>query len=576
MQAYLQVEDRKASRQFVPPSFEVKDWETLAPYFEELLTETPDSVAALEAYLRKRNELEAIVAEAYAWRYIRMTCHTQEKAYEEAFQAFVQQIMPQLSSYSDKLNRKIAANPYFDQLPDDPYLTHVRQLKRQIELFREANIPLSTEAQTTSQQYSALTASMTIEYEGKTLTMQQAGKYLEVQDRAVREAVWKQMQARRDQDRSQLEGVFDQLVGLRHQMAQHAGYDSFTAYKFDAMGRFDYSLADTHAFHEAVETVVKPIYQQLLEERRARLGVDRLRPWDLAVDIFGDAPLVPFDEASQLLDRSMAALSHLRPEMGEMLRIMDRMGYLDLESRPGKAPGGYNYPLMETGVPFIFMNAAGSQVDVITMLHESGHAVHSFVTRDIPLNDLKQPPSEVAELASMSMELLCLDHYDQFYSDEEALRRAQKNQLLRCITIFPWIATVDAFQQWAYDHPDHHPDAREQAWLEIYHRFHGDTIDWTGFEAAQAGLWLKQGHIFDVPFYYIEYAIAQLGALAVWRNYREQPQEALNQYLDALTLGYTRPIPDIYEAAGIRFDFGVAYMRECVAYCLEAYEAIDI
>ena len=576
MQAYLQVEDRKASRQFIPADFEVTDWDTLQPYFDALLTESPDGVAELAAFLNKRNELEAIVAEAFAWRYIRMTCHTQEKAYEEAYQNFVRNVMPHLSAYDDKLNRKIAENPYFDHLPDDPYLTYKRQLKRQIELFRSENIPLITEAQTTSQQYSALTAAMTIEHAGNTLTMQQAGKYLEAEDRALRQGIWEKTQARRAQDREQLEGVFDQLVTLRHQMAQNAGYASYTAYKFDAMGRFDYTLADTYAFHEAVEKVVKPVYEQLLRERQTRLGVDKLRPWDLAVDMFGDAPLEPFEDANQLLNRSVAALSQLRPEMGEMIRIMDRMGYLDLESRPGKSPGGYNYPLMETGVPFIFMNAAGTQTDVITMLHESGHAVHSFVTRDIPLNDLKQPPSEVAELASMSMELLCLDHYDQFYGDEQALRRAQKNQLLRCITIFPWIATVDAFQQWAYDHPDHDHAARRDAWLHLYDRFHGDVVDWSGYEDALDGLWAKQGHIYDVPFYYIEYAIAQLGALAVWRNYREQPEQALDQFLSALEIGYTKPIPQVYEAAGIRFDFSVAYMSECISFCLEAYEAIEV
>lgn len=576
MQAYLQVEDRKASRQFLPTDFEVENWEQLKPYFEELLSETPDSLEALITHLKKRDELGAIISESYAWRYIRMTRYTQEKAYEEAFQYFVKEIIPHISVYEDKLNRKIADNPYFDQLPDQPFLTYVRQVKRQIELFREENIPLNTEAQTTSQQFGALTAAMTIEHEEQTLTMQQAAKFLESRDREIRQRIWAGMQARRGQDRAKLEDIFEKLVALRHQMAQNAGYESYTAYKFDAMGRFDYTLADTHAFHEAVEKVITPIYGQLMEERRQRLGVEKLRPWDLHVDIFGEEPLHPFDKASELMDRSAEALARLRPELGEMIRIMDRMGYLDLESRPGKAPGGYNYPLMETGVPFIFMNAAGTQTDVITMLHESGHAVHSFVTRDLLMSDLKQPPSEVAELASMSMELLCLDHYDVFYQDTESLHRAQKNQLMRCITIFPWIATVDAFQQWAYDHPDHTADERREVWTSLYKRFHGDAVDWSGYEENQASMWIKQGHIFDVPFYYIEYAIAQLGALAIWQNYREHPQQALKQYLEALELGYTRPIPAVYEAAGIHFDFDTNYVKECVAYCLKAYQDIEV
>ncbi|MEO1451072.1 MAG: M3 family oligoendopeptidase, partial [Bacteroidota bacterium] len=537
------------------------------------LNETPDD---LEAYLRKRNELDAIIAEEFAWRYIHMTRHTDDKEAQESYQNFVQQIMPHLSRYDDKLNRKIASHPAFSALPDRPYLTYKRQLKRHIDLFREENIPLHTEAQSTSQQYGVLTGAMTIEHNGQELTLQQASKYLEHKDGSLRQAIWEKINARRAQDQEALEGVFDKLIGLRHKIAQQAGYQSFTRFKFDQMGRFDYAPADTRAFHDAVEQVITPVYTQLLEERKRRLGLDVLRPWDLSVDIFGDTPLKPFEAAPQLLDRSVSALMRLRPELGEMIRIMDRLGFLDLESRVGKAPGGYNYPLMETGVPFIFMNAAGTQTDVITMLHESGHAVHAFLTRDIPLNALKQTPSEVAELASMTMELLCLDHYDAFYDDPKALARAQKGQLLRCIVIFPWIAAIDAFQQWVYDHPEASRDARKDAWVAIYSRFHGPAVDWSGYEDIRAGLWAKQGHIFDVPFYYIEYAIAQMGALAIWKNYKSDPATAMDAYLEALKLGYTRTIPELYAAAGIRFDFSADYMRECLDFCLKAYQEIEI
>ena len=574
MQAYLKVEDNKAKRTFLPTDFTIENWADLEPYYLKLLGEEPDSTEAFIDFLSRRNELEAVVSEAFAWRYIKMTSYSNEEKYREAYQYFIQEVSPHLSVYSDKLNRKMIANPYFKTLPADPYRTYVRQLEREIELFREENIPLQTEAQTIAQQYGAITGAMTIEHEGQELTMQQAGKLLESNDRALRQSIWEKIASRRKEDFPQLEEVFGKLVVLRDQMAQQAGYSSYTAYKFDAMGRFDYSLADTHAFHEAVEKVVKPVYLELMKERKEKLGLDSLRPWDQAVDIFGDLPLQPFDGADQLLDRSVAALGQLRPELGEMIRIMDRQGFLDLESRPGKSPGGYNYPLMETGIPFIFMNAAGTQSDVITMLHESGHAVHSFVTRDISLNDLKQTPSEVAELASMSMELLCLDYYDQYYHDAESLHRAQKNQLMRCITIFPWIATVDAFQQWAYEHPGHSAEERKAEWVAIYRRFHGDDVDWSGYEDSLSQMWAKQGHIFDVPFYYIEYAIAQLGALAVWRNYQEDPKLGLSQYLDALKLGYTRTIPEIYEAAGIRFDFSSNYVKECVDYCMQAYRAL--
>lgn len=574
MQQFLEIQDRKQARQHVPPTFHITDWDSLAPYFQALLEEEPADLDELEAWLQRRNELEAIFWEDYAWRYIRMTCDTGDAEHQAAYGRFVQEILPQQAEIADRLNRKVAAHPAFAQLPADPYLTYVRQLRREIDLFRKENIELRTEEETHSQVFRMRTSQMTITHDGQTLTMQQAGKYLERQDRAERQAIWEKMSARRMEDRDAMEDAFDQLVSLRHRQAQHAGYASYTAFKFDLMGRFDYTLADTHAFHDAIAEVLRPVHTQLMEARRQRLGVDRLRPWDLSVDIYGTDPLQPFREGRELLAHSIDILSRLRPELGEMLRIMDQQGFLDLDTRPGKAPGGYNYPLMETGIPFIFMNAAGTHTDVTTMLHESGHAIHSFLTRDLPLNELKQPPSEVAELASMAMELLALDHYDVFYADPALRIRAQKEQLLRCILVLPWIAAVDAFQQWVYDHPDHSREARSQAWVECYTRFHGDVVDWEGYEGYRDMLWLKQGHIFEVPFYYIEYAIAQLGAIAIWRNYRQDPQGGLNAYLKALQLGYTQPIPQIYETAGIAFDFSVSYVQECIDFCLEVFHSL--
>lgn len=576
MQEYLNIADKHTNRTFIPKDFQITDWDSLKVHFDFLKSQTLNSVEELEAFFKKRNELDAIVSEDFAWRYIRMTCNTQDKEIEEAYQYFVKEIMPHLSVYEDQLNRKVADCPFFEDLDVDKYRTYTRQLKREIDLFREENIPLETESQSTSQQYGALIGAMSIEHEGNQLTLQQAGKFMESRDRELRQEVWQKISSRRGEDREKLEDIFDKLVEIRHQIAKNAGYDSYTLYKFDQMGRFDYSPKDTEAFHDAVEKVVTPVYAQFMEERKQRLGLTDLRPWDLSVDIFGEEPLKPFEGADELLSRSTEVLSNLRPELGQMIQIMNKMGYLDLESRVGKAPGGYNYPLAEVGVPFIFMNAAGSQTDVITMLHESGHAIHSFVTRNIELDVLKRTPSEVAELAAMSMELLSLDQYKSFYKDTEQLARAQKSQLMRCIVIFPWIATVDAFQQWVYDHPTHSREERREKWAELFTRFHGTSVNWEGFEDVRAHLWLKQGHIFDVPFYYIEYAIAQLGALAIWKNYKQNPQKGLQQYLDALQLGYKKPIPEIYKTAGIEFNFSEAYMRQSVEFCYQEYHALNI
>lgn len=574
MQQTLEISDYKSKRTYIPKDYEIQDWEGLKVYFDYLMNQDPQSLSELEHFLLQINELDAIVQEDLAWRHIRMTCNTQDDALVEQYQYFIKEIMPHLSVYENQLNRKLVTNPFFDQLNPDQYTTFTRSLKKDLELFREENVVLMAEMQSTSQQYGALTGAMSIEYKGETLTIQKAGKLLEDKNRELRKEIWEKIWKRRLEDQENLEDIFDKLVALRHQIAQNAGYTTYTSFKFNSLKRFDYSEADTLSFHESVEKAVKPIYETLMRERKKLLGVERLRPWDLSVDFLGDTPLTPFEEASQLVDKSIEALARLNPDLGAMIGLMNEMGYLDLDSRVGKAPGGYNYPLMEVGVPFIFMNATGTQNDVITMLHESGHAVHAFLTRDIPLNVLKRTPSEVAELAAMAMELLNLDNYHIFYEDLAELIRAKKGQINRCIIILPWIATVDAFQQWIYDNPKHTREERSQKWSELYKRFHGDIVDWSGYEQFMAGMWLKQGHIFEVPFYYIEYAIAQLGAIAIWRNYKMNPQKGLQGYLDALKLGYTKPIPEIYKTANIRFDFSQAYIKECMEFCLQEYQAL--
>lgn len=571
-----QIVDYKSRRSFIPKDFSIEDWDGLKPYLDLLLQEPPRSLEELHEYLFKLSELNSIVQEDAAWRYIKMTCNNQNKDAVDAYQYFVKEISPHLSIFQNKINQQLFSNPNFDDLEADKFLTYTRSIKNEIELFNKANIPLQTEARSVSQQYGAISGSMTITQQGETLTMQQASKLLESNDRALRKEVWEKMANRRQEDQEKLAGVFDQLVKLRDQIAKNTGFESYSSYKFKDLGRFDYTEADTKSFHKSVELVIKPLYVQLMQERKERLGVEKLRPWDLAVDIFGDQPLQPFADPSELVEGTIKALTRLHPEMGEMIQLMKDMGYLDLESRVGKSPGGYNYPLMEVGIPFIFMNAAGTHGDVVTMFHESGHAVHAFYTRDLALNAFKSMPSEVAELASMTMELLVLDAYDEFYPDEKSRIRAQKGQLLRCMIIFPWIATVDAFQQWVYDHPQHTKKERADKWVALYKRFHGDIVDWSGYEDYLEIMWLKQMHIFEVPFYYIEYAIAQLGALAIWRNFKENPSKGLKAYIEALKMGYTATIPNIYEQAGIKFDFSEAYIRECVEFCMYEYSSLKI
>lgn len=566
------------NRIFVPLEYKIEHWEGLKPYFEQLVDFKINTQADFDLFLKNIDELTAIIYEEAAWRYIRMTCDTQNAEKLQDYQQFVQEIQPEIAPYSDILNRKIYENPFFANLSErkPEFSNFTRGLKGEIELFRTENIAITSEVQILSQQYQGAIANQTIEHDGNTLTLPQAAKMLESHDRSLRETIWQKVSERRKLDWGNFDELFDKLITLRTQIAHNAGFDSYTDYRYAELKRFDYSREDCARFWEAVEKVAKPISLKLSSERKERLKIPSVKPWDVSTDIFDGEPLKPFTNGKELVEKSVEVLKKVKPELGEMLALMAELGFLDVESRVGKAPGGYNYPLAESGVPFIFMNAAGSQNDVTTMLHESGHAVHSFVTRNLSHQALKETPSEVAELASMSMELITMDAYNVFYPDEKVRTRAQKEQIMRSMTVFPWVATVDAFQHWIYDNPTHTHSERAEKWRELYCRFHGEEIDWEGLEDIRDHLWMKQLHIFELPFYYIEYAFAQIGAMGIWRNYKQNPEKALTEYLSALQLGYTCTTPEIYQTAGIAFDFSEKYLNDLLGFTYAEYEKLKI
>lgn len=551
----------RPARHYLPEDFTVTDWTAIEPFFVELRDRAVTSGAELERWLLDRSELEAVLSEDLAWRYIRMTCDTQDAPRAEAFQYFVSEIEPKVAPYDHALNEKLVGSPYAPELDQEKYRIFLRSVRRALEIYREQNIPLKTEISTKQQEYAATAGAMTVTLDGEEMTLQRAADRLKATDRAKREEAWRAIQDRRLQDAQKLDALFTELIGLRHQMARNADFSNFRDYMFAALGRFDYTPEDCFAFHRAIRETVVPLIDELDLERRQDLALPELRPWDLDVDPSGKAPMRPFETGQELLDKTITVFQRLDPFLGDCLTTMRDMGHLDLESRKGKAPGGYNYPLDETGVPFIFMNATSSLRDVITMLHEGGHAVHSFLTRRLPMGADKHPPSEVAELASMSMELISMDYWDEFFADADELRRAKKTHLESVLETFPWVATIDKFQHWVYENPTHTSEQRQQQWTSIFDEFNQRTVSWKGLEGYKPWLWQKQLHLYEVPFYYIEYAMAQLGAIAVWRNFRQNPQAGLDAYKRALSLGYTATIGEIYQAAGIRFDFSTEYLR---------------
>lgn len=560
---------KRKQRTYLSEDFKVEKWETIAPYFEELKSREINSVEELEKWMYDRSELESVLSEEMGWRYIRMTCDTQNEETTKAFQYFVSEIEPKIAPLDHELNLKLMHSPYEPALEREKYRIYLRGVERALEIFREENIPFQTEISTKQQQFAAISGAMTVTLDGEEMTLQRAADRLKRTDRAVREETWRAVQERRYQDHEQLDNLFDELLKLRHQVAVNADFDNFRDFMFAAMGRFDYTPKDCFDFHNSIKETIVPLLTKIDEERKQQLGVDELRPWDLDVDPTGKKPLEPFQTGEELLEKTVQVFYKLDTYLGDCLAIMREMGHLDLESRKGKAPGGYNYPLDEIGVPFIFMNATSSLRDVITMLHEGGHAVHSFLTRDLRLNSAKHPPSEVAELASMSMELISMDYWDTFFEDEDELKRAKRTHLESVLETFPWVATVDKFQHWIYEHPNQTQEERQQEWVKIFESFNHKIVSWDGIEKYKPFMWQKQLHIYEVPFYYVEYAMAQLGAIAVWKNYKENPAEGLAAYKRALSLGYTVSISEVYEAAGIKFDFSTGYIKSLADFVKE-------
>ncbi|GAB2571415.1 M3 family oligoendopeptidase [Spirosoma areae] len=563
----------RPARPFIGETLELTSWDDVKPLFDDLRERPIHNADDLRQWLLDRSELESYLSENFAWRYIRMTCDTASEDLVNQLNFFIAEIQPPMTAYSNDLDLKAVNSPYLSQLTDDGYEVMVRGMKKAIEIFRDENIPLQTELQTEERKYGAIAGAMMVTIDGREMTLPEASDRLQSTDRAVREEAWRKIWERRYKDHEALDQLFDRLRTLRHQIAVNAGFANFRDYSFAALGRFDYTPDDCVNFHESVAEAVVPLLNELAQERKAKLVVEPLRPWDAKVDVEGRPALKPFSTGEELIEKTILCFDQLDKELGDDLRIMQAMGHVDLASRKGKAPGGYNYPLEEIGVPFIFMNATSSLRDLVTMVHEGGHAVHSFLTRDLSLKAFRNPPMEVAELASMSMELLSMDHWDVFFENPDELRRAKLQHLESIIETLPWVATIDKFQHWIYENPTHTDAERRENWLRIYREFADSVTNWDGFAFYQEYLWQRQLHLYEVPFYYIEYGIAQLGAIGVWRNYRHDPAAGLAGYKKALSLGYKAPMREIYAAANVPFDFSREHIRELMAF---VWAEIDI
>jgi oligoendopeptidase F len=554
----------RKTRKYFTEAFQPTDWAQIETELKALLEMPINSAADLLTFMEKDSELQFIMDEEGAWRYIRMTCHADDKALEDAFNDFYSNILGKWRPYDFEIKKRFYDSPFRMELPADKF-AHLNQiLSNDIELFREENIPLINQDRELANKYGSMIGAMTVNYRGEEKTMAQMGAYQKDPDRTVREETFRMRFERLEKDAPEMDKLFDELRIVREKRATNTGYANFRDFEHQCKGRFSYTPQDLMKFHDAVEQHVVPFVADLYEHRRQALGIDSVRPWDTIVDLDGKV-LKPYHDIDELVNKAIGILSRVDAKYGRQLELMKLTGLLDLDNHKGKAPGGYNYPLEEMKASFIFMNAVGLHDDMTTLMHESGHAMHAAAVKDILLVAYKGTPSEVAELASMAMELITMDHWNDYYPNPEDFRKAKREQLEGTLVFLPWCMIVDAFQQWIYTHPEHTAQERADFFASLMDRFF-KGVDWSGLDHWKKIRWMFQLHIFEVPFYYIEYGMAQLGALAIYRNYRQNPEKAIKQYDDFLKLGYSKPVRELYETAGIKFDFSGDYIAGLVEF----------
>jgi oligoendopeptidase F len=555
---------QRSGRRFVPQKVDLGDWPQAERYFADLQRREISSGDDLQGWLQDYSELFGAVSEAAAIRYIRMTEQTDNESYKKAYLTFVEDVAPKAKVAEFNLNRKLAQSPFTKELPDERYSMMRRRVENRVALFREENVELEKEDEKLGQLYESATGAMTVLYEGKERTLSEMGRYLDEQDRARREEVWRLTQRRRMQDREKIDDIYAKMLGIRYQVARNAGFENFRDYSFLNRERFDYVPADCLRFHDAIEKHIVPLAREVQKRRKEAMKLDELRPWDMAVDAEGRPPLSPFKTTQELMKRGRETLERVDPAFGQNFQTMVDLNLLDLASRPGKAPGGYNAELSDHMLPFTFMNSVGRDQDMWTLLHESGHASHVFEMRRKELPYLYRAdnlPSEMAEVASMGMELMASSHIEGTFYDKRDAARSRREHFRSIASLLPWIATIDAFQHWVYTHPGHTLDERRDAWVKTDARFNlGDS--WAGLEAERGSYWHRQLHLFLIPFYYFEYGVAQLGALGVWSRYAKDPKEAVEAYKAALSLGASRSLPELFRAAGLPWDFGEAIVAK--------------
>ena len=540
-------------------------WSDYEPSYNELAAR-PLNNENIEAWLNDWSRL-AETADEHYWRlYIATTVNTADQGAEAQFNTYIEEIQPMTQTAEQKLKDKLLASG----LSPTAFETALRMMQAETQIFNEENLSLRVEEQKLGIEYSKLAGSLMVEWEGQERTMPQMLPLLLETDRSIRQRAWEAMFVRRFKEREHVNKIWEKYMPLRLKMAENANMPNYRAYIWKKYFRFAYSPEDCKSFHAAIEQVVVPAAQRAYERRRQRLGLDSVRPWDIDVDPHANIPIKPYETIEEFKAKSHAIFEQVDPVFGGYFQTMMDEDLLDLDTRKNKAPGAYSLGLHVAHRPFIFMSNANTTLDVQTILHEGGHAFHEFERAHVHFYQRGEYylPAEFAEVASMSMELLASPYLTQqrggFYTENEMARVMIEN-LEGIIRFWPYMSLVDSFQHWIYENPKEGSDALkcEEKWAELWDRFMLG-IDYSGLEDAKKTYWHRQGHIFGSPFYYIEYGLAQLGAVQIWANSRRDQKKAVADYRKALSLGYTVPLPELFATAGAKFAFDAGTLQKAV------------
>ncbi|AUO14637.1 M3 family oligoendopeptidase [Priestia megaterium] len=538
--------------------------------FDELLTHAINNIEDLEHFILMETNILMEIHDKMTECNVRFHCDINDKEKQKLFEDMISNISLLVERYNHLSAEKILKNQFVEHLDSEKYAFFIKRKRNFISLYKEENLKLQLEIERLKQEYESIMGNLTIEWGGELKKIPQMQVILKDSNRNVRKKAWKSIQEKTLSVKHSIDLIMDKMVQTHHQIAINAGYKNFVDYMFDKYERFDYSIEDCEQFHKSVECYVVPLLDEIQKNHKDSLGLNTYRPWDEQAVSNSTQPLVPFNTHIELTEKTIKLFSEIDFEFGHIIKFLQRNNLLDIECRHSKAPGGFTEPIYTKNSSFIFMNATNTQFDLQTMIHETGHAIHNTLSNQKQsLFMYKNPAIEVGELASQSMELITMDKWGIFYNDSKSLKLAQREQVESIVSFLVWIAFVDSFQIWMYTNPNHTRKEREEKVIELSLRFNNHFVDWSGLETEMTLRWQRLMHIFVAPLYYIEYGMSQIGALQLWKCYQDNPEETLKKLKQALEMGSSKPITEIYFKAGISVDMSAGKISQLMTVCKE-------